>query len=1073
MNPTIRFNNIYGCRAWAMFFFVMIIGVFPQPATAASADDAPDTTNPNYPRAGLCIYIGAGRDSLFTALAGNTTLLIHGLAVDDTALDAAQQQIAAANLFGRVTVEKLPLNPLPYVRDLANLVIVDDWAALSAKGIALEEVNRVLAPGGTLMLRKNGQWSRTITARPPEMDERTHPMHDADGNIVSTDKVIHFPFGFRFLSGEPALADVTRALVSANGRTFTVENLCRTTGESSYYPVPAMQVIARDAYNGLPLWSAQEGVQSLAGNQSYELTLPVISEGDRVFFYSHGNLLAVEAATGHPMASYPVADKPKDLLLQDGVLVSTSWKTGCVEAFDVASCQRKWSLAIRAQYMVAADDVVYLLVPGEPGQPPDQPPPNLMVASVMHTKRSLVAVDLQSGRERWHRPDTDFTTNADLQIQEAGHEALVVACNQHKAEMLFVLNAATGATRWSLKPDVRPPPNNIYIWSPIVGGNQIWNGNKKYDLKTGKVVGSLPQIPPGVMAGCGNVNLAGNILNYGRVAAYFDMAADGAATGFCTTFHAARGGCVIPAIPANGMYYNVPRTGCWCEQGWVKAALEAFGPCGVVPDAAVFAAERPIERGPAYGAVRATADAASAYPMFRANAERSAAVAVKLANNYKVAWRIPAVSVPKGPLAPVWAERLLPILSSPTVANNLVFVAAREANQVKAFDATTGKPVWTFTACSRVDSPPTITEGLAIFGAHDGYLYALRASDGVLAWRTRLAPLERRMVAWGQVESVWPAIGSVLVHEGIVYATAGRETESDGGIALAAFTPATGKQLWATVIPNGIRYQNDILRFEADALVFHDFRLNPVNGAIMPAPRTGSSWGIPVDPILLPASDDTTARFASGTEGLLDSCWMRLGHLGYMLPVGRHRFGPLCGELWAWNSANAFGTVASSFGHAFFGITRAQLNLLQTNLSSVGQASWSWKGDRRVTSDAYTWRLYSPPNGQPPPPYSVTTTPWRWLPEVPWRKAAIIPGQITSMQLTDSGLLIAGRMLSTNSPASEATGFCCLVSTETGRKIAELPMPATPTYEALALAQNCIFVSCDDGQLVCLEPDAK
>jgi outer membrane protein assembly factor BamB len=66
------------------------------------------------------------------------------------------------------------------------------------------------------------------------------------------------------------------------------------------------------------------------------------------------------------------------------------------------------------------------------------------------------------------------------------------------------------------------------------------------------------------------------------------------------------------------------------------------------------------------------------------------------------------------------------------------------------------------------------------------------------------------MVAFGQIESVWPALGSVLVHEGIVYATAGRETEVDGGIAIGAFNAATGKQLWASVLQPEMRYQNDI-----------------------------------------------------------------------------------------------------------------------------------------------------------------------------------------------------------------------------------------------------------------------
>ena len=112
----------------------------------ATAGDVPDIINPNFPRQGLCIYVGAGKDPLFADLAKNTTLLIHGLAADDATFDAARQQIANAELFGRVTVEKIPIKPLPYVRDLADMMIIDDLTALSAKGLSMEEANRVLAP---------------------------------------------------------------------------------------------------------------------------------------------------------------------------------------------------------------------------------------------------------------------------------------------------------------------------------------------------------------------------------------------------------------------------------------------------------------------------------------------------------------------------------------------------------------------------------------------------------------------------------------------------------------------------------------------------------------------------------------------------------------------------------------------------------------------------------------------------------------------------------------------------------------------------------------------------------------
>ena len=76
---------------------------------------------------------------------------------------------------------------------------------------------------------------------------------------------------------------------------------------------------------------------------------------------------------------------------------------------------------------------------------------------------------------------------------------------------------------------------------------------------------------------------------------------------------------------------------------------------------------------------------------------------------------------------------------------------------------------------------------------------------GTLAWRSRVAPLEQRIVVNGCVESTWPAVGSVLVHDGKLFAHAGRGTEADGGIAVVQLDPATGETTWAGMIDGASR----------------------------------------------------------------------------------------------------------------------------------------------------------------------------------------------------------------------------------------------------------------------------
>jgi hypothetical protein len=56
------------------------------------------------------------------------------------------------------------------------------------------------------------------------------------------------------------------------------------------------------------------------------------------------------------------------------------------------------------------------------------------------------------------------------------------------------------------------------------------------------------------------------------------------------------------------------------------------------------------------------------------------------------------------------------------------------------------------------------------------------------------------MMAWEQLESAWRVHGSVLVHDGVLYCTAGRNMYVDGGVRLIRLDPMTGKLLGETVM---------------------------------------------------------------------------------------------------------------------------------------------------------------------------------------------------------------------------------------------------------------------------------
>jgi hypothetical protein len=128
------------------------------------------------------------------------------------------------------------------------------------------------------------------------------------------------------------------------------------------------------------------------------------------------------------------------------------------------------------------------------------------------------------------------------------------------------------------------------------------------------------------------------------------------------------------------------------------------------------------------------------------------------------------------------------------VADNRVLVAGTDHHTVYSLDSGNGQTAWTYTAGGRIDSPPTWADDRVLFGSADGWVYCLAAETGELAWRYRAAPQVRNAVAFGQVESLWPVHGSVLVLDDTVYCTAGRQSFLNGGIYLFGLDTRTGKK---------------------------------------------------------------------------------------------------------------------------------------------------------------------------------------------------------------------------------------------------------------------------------------
>ena len=711
---------------------------------------------------------------------------------------------------------------------------------------------------------------------------------------------------------------------------------------------------------------------------------PIVADDHRVYAVKKDKVIAADAATGTILHTYPTKYSPARLLLLDGTLVAACWQdrepskasfdreslwaswvakstNGTVEAFDAASGQARWLLPFPAETVIAAAGTVYVLA--QQGNPP--------------TERQVIAVELVTGRELWRVSSTNFGSEADLQLNTAGAGYAVVA--RRKAQQIVGLSSKVGTVLWKIE-------KAGSSWTPVVNGF-LWCGNKKYDPVTGEVKGTLARGIGG--QGCTPSAIVNNIITESRGCSYVELPSnEGSANARAQSvkFQGARGACMEGMVPANGMFYTA-QNNCRCAPGQVYGFV-AIAPSGAWPTDDDFKKERPVEKGPASGTLAAaTAPSDGDWPMFRHDAARSAGTPGQVPTSPQLLWKTALANPGDGMLGNAWRSRIASCLSAPVVAQGTAFVAKTDAGQIAALEAATGQVRWQVSLGSRVDTPPAIYRGACFVGCHDGWVYALRAQDGALIWRARVAPWERRMAAFGMVESVWPAVGAVLIHEGLVYAHAGRTSESDGGIALAAFQPETGATVWGASIGTGPQRMNDLLRVSNQSLRWHHIPVDPKTGLAdlkAPAPKDGSQGGI------------------------MDGSWTE---------VGKRRSGN------AWQ-----------IGNLNFDLVAWHENLLVT------------------------------PNGAFPLDDAQKALDFRAAQKT-WSAQLAGGSQIEAIALARNAAVFAGRKKS-SAPGLTA-GFLALCAAADGHQTARLDLSAPPTYDGLAIAGGRIFVSLQDGSLLC------
>jgi len=396
----------------------------------------------------------------------------------------------------------------------------------------------------------------------------------------------------------------------------------------------------------------------------------------------------------------------------------------------------------------------------------------------------------------------------------------------------------------------------------------------------------------------------------------------------------------------------------------------------------------------------------------------------------------------------IWQQELGARLSSPVIVGGRLFVVAVDTHTVHVLDAARGNALWQYTAGGRIDSPPTVAKGLVVFGSADGWVHCLRAADGGLAWRRRIAPIDRRLVAFGQLESVWPVQGSVLVKDDAVYCAAGRSSYLDSGIYLSRLDLRTGKKLAEKRLysrkpktgeqpPEPMMFEMpgalpDVLSSDGEVVYMRHLGLDSGSLRTREAkPHLYSPAGF--------LNDDWWHRTYWIFGGHFYSGYIGWRFAGREVPAGR---------LLVLDDTTIYGAArdpsrprgAGAQEYQLFAADRKDLPV--TGPPSYGRASRDYhQGGRRKFKVKFRW-------------------------------TASVPILVRAMLRANDVLFVAGPPENAlrSTPASEGKrgGGLCVVSTADGKRLKDYRLDSPPVFDGMAAAKGRLYLATQNGQVLCL-----
>lgn len=749
---------------------------------------------------GYALFIGSPKVTILKELTNRGTFSVQCL-VNQEQLATAQKTIHDNQISGMVTAASFTTATLPYTSSIYDIIIVDDANLLSSLSISKNELLRILAPEGVLLTGTAPNYNKEVKPL-SGTSTQNHDFNYAMTKNFSDNSALQLPFELRWLNGPRWAQTLTQGLlaqISSGGVYYQLTKLAmgnEITGTNTITD-PMTQpfwIVARNAYNGLILWEIPcELTKRLSYNGSGP-SMGIAADQNRLYYLSVNKVIGVNKLTGTKEIETPTFSNFSFMgITSKALVVGTST---AITGYSLVNGTSIWNFPLNKNFISwkEANGLLFL-----------------------HLTNTITVLQSETGVPVWSKPLSEFVNFRGIVTTERNSLGLLTATQffmyaQNENRQIW---AADVSRDYGATPLIRFFDDKIQIGTDVftaANGTPINKYSRNLNFFSHKC--QIPTLTPNYI-----IDTRINVFSYDSV--------------LLKSYPYTRTPCVSGVFIANGLIYGTPED-CVCNGDQIMSNL-AIGTSSKEVTAADFTTVRQPIRGTAAAPTQFTTGEYD-WPTLHGNTQRSLSTSAQSPSKLNL-MGIKQVTNPKAstPVSLSWRSSGTFGMTPPVVVGNMLYVADVEGATMYGLSTSDLSTVWSFTCEGRISSPPTIYQGNCLFGSHDGYIYCLRADNGGLVWKNRVAPIEKRIPAYGLMESPWPAASGVVVVKDTAFIMAGQSVVSEGGFAIGAFKLSDGTMYYGAnlgVHQNNIFGIMDVLKQNGTAVLFKELKIGKtVQGA--------------------------------------------------------------------------------------------------------------------------------------------------------------------------------------------------------------------------------------------------